>query len=166
MPTNPESSPVLLDSAEEIVQGPNPILRDVRFYKIAAELNEDAIGSEPSSARTEGITALNEEEQATDIEVGIGLRTMQRGTALGVRIKFTAHQDKWDVELDVAAEFVAQEAFEVTEHGRTDFANKVGVMTLFPYIREAVGNMTQRTVGTSFILPTLRQGDINFSSQP
>ena len=154
-----------LQSAEEIVHGPAPVLRDVRFYKLSAELIEPD-PSESTSGDETGLEQEASDEETTDISVEIGLRTRQDGRSLGVRIEFSASQENWRVSLDVAAEFEADEAFMASEAGRTDFADKVGVMTLYPYIREAVGNLTQRTVGTSFILPTIRQGQISFSGQP
>lgn len=147
-----------LNSAEEIVHGPAPVLRDVRFYKLSAELNESA----PSDTKLE--TAEHPDDSETEeISVTVGLRTRQEGSSLGIRIEFTASQESWRVSLDVAAEFEAEQPFHTTAAGRTDFADKVGVMTLYPYIREAVGNLTQRTVGASFILPTIQQGQITFA---
>ena len=147
-----------LNSAEEIVHGPAPTLRDVRFYKLSAELIE-AVPSDTGPEKAED----PDDGEAADISVTVGLRTRQEGSALGIRIEFTASQENWRVTLDVAAEFEAEEPFLTSEVGRTDFADKVGVMTLYPYIREAVGNLTQRTVGASFILPTIQQGQITFA---
>jgi len=147
-----------LETAEEIVNGPGPVLRDVHFYKIRAELAEE--GNEFTS-HNDGFPS-SDEESAPDIEVGIGLRTRQSAEVLGVRVHFTARTDLWKVSLDVAAEFVAESAFETTNAARTDFADKVGIMTLFPYIRETVASMTQRTYGASVVLPTIRNGEISF----
>lgn len=147
-----------LQSAEAIVQGPAPVLRDVRFFRINAELIEDA----ESQIDDEGEVVAGSDEDEEEISVNIGLRTRQSGNSLGIRIEFEASHDAWKVSLDVAAEFEADEPFQTSEAARTDFADKVGVMTLYPYIREAVGNLTQRTVGASFLLPTIRLGQISF----
>lgn len=152
-----------LHSAEEIVQGPGPVLRDVRFFKISAELVEP--GDDYTEDRHSADDARTDaEDEGTEISVNLGLRTRQDGPLIGVRIEFTASHETWQISLDVSAEFEAQKPFVASEAARVDFANKVGVMVLYPYIREAVGNLTQRTVGTSFVLPTIRQGDIGFSS--
>ncbi|GAA1490493.1 hypothetical protein [Brachybacterium sacelli] len=163
MPEEEATGPEL-QSAEEIVRGPAPVLRDVRFFKISAELVEADDASSQNETSVGDLTADDDEEGA-DIAVDIGLRTRQSGRLIGVRIEFTASQETWRVSLDVSAEFEANEAFVASEAARVDFADKVGVMTLYPYIRETVGNLTQRTVGTSFLLPTIRQGDVSFTNE-
>lgn len=150
-----------LQSAEAIVHGPAPVLRDVRFFRIHAELVEDL---DPQTEDEEDVESGSDEDEE-DISVNIGLRTRQAGSSLGIRIEFEASHDAWKVSLDVAAEFEADEPFQTSEAARTDFADKVGVMTLYPYIREAVGNLTQRTVGASFLLPTIRQGQVSFANE-
>lgn len=150
-----------LETAEQIVSGPRPVLRDVRFYKIRAEVAEE--GNDFTS-HNDGFPSSDGDE-APDVEVGIGLRTRQQQEHLGVRIHFTARTEQWKVSLDVAADFVAEFAFETTDTARIDFADKVGIMTLFPYIRETVASMTQRTFGTSVVLPTIRQGEISFAER-
>lgn len=160
----PEGVAGPLRTAEEIVSGPAPSLTDVRFYKVSAELVEpdEAHGADEDSV---SVKDSGGETEVAEISVNIGLRTRQQGGAIGVRVEFAAVHDDWKVFLDVAAEYVAEEPFEATEEGRTDFADKVGIMTLYPYIREAVGNLTQRTVGSSFMLPTIRQGEVSFATE-
>lgn len=163
MPEDANAEPEL-QNAEEIVHGPAPVLRDVRFFKMSAELLEADEDAPVDSEVPDGRHASDDDED-TDISVNIGLRTRQSGQTLGVRIEFTASQETWRVSLDVSAEFEADEPFATSEAARVDFADKVGVMTLYPYIREAVGNLTQRTVGSSFLLPTIHQGDISFATK-
>lgn len=152
-----------LHSAEEIVQGPDPVLCDVRFFKISAELIEPN-DDHPRDCPSADADRISVEDEGTEISVNLGLRTHQDGPSIGVRIEFTASHETWRVSLDVSAEFEAQEPFVASEEARVDFANKIGVMALYPYIREIVGNLTQRTVGTSFLLPTIRPGDVSFSA--
>lgn len=152
-----------LHSAEEIVQGPDPVLCDVRFFKISAELIEPS-DEHSRDSQSSGEDRISAEDEETEISVNLGLRTHQNGPSIGVRIEFTASHETWRIFLDVSAEFEAQEPFLASEEARVDFANKIGVMALYPYIREAVGNLTQRTVGTSVVLPTIRPGDVSFSA--
>lgn len=145
------------------MQGPAPVLRDVRFFKISAELIEPD-DDHPEDGQSADEDQTSAEDEGTEISVNLGLSTRQDGPLIGVRIGFTASHETWRISLDVSAEFEAQEPFVASEAARVDFANKVGVMALYPYIRETVGNLTQRTVGTSFVLPTIRLGDVSFSN--
>lgn len=148
-----------LASAEEIVQGPRPDLKDVRFFKMSVELTEED-GPAPT-----GDLQDDTDSDEENVAIGIGLRTRQSGRDIGVRVDFTATHPDWRVELDVSAEYEAAEDFVASMAGRIDFADQVGIMTLFPYIREAVGNLTQRTTGTSYILPTIERGQISFRNE-
>lgn len=155
-----EANAQVLDDAASIVHGPGPSLKEVRFYKITAELKEPD-EEHPSQSPTDE----ESESEDVDMSVDMGLRTRQQGRELGVRVEFTAEHPDWRVYLDVAAEYEADESFEASAEAMTDFAEKVGIMALYPYIREAVGNMTQRTVGVSLVLPTVALGEITFSRQ-
>lgn len=140
------------------------MLRDVRFFKISAELIESE-DEHPDDSQSADGDQTGAEDEGTEISVNLGLRTRQDGPAIGVRIEFTASHETWRIFLDVSAEFEARESLVASEEARVDFANKVGVMVLYPYIRETVSNLTQKIVGTSVVLPTIRQGDISFSAE-
>ena len=43
-----------------------------------------------------------------------------------------------------------------------EFANKVAIMTLAPYVRHALADLTQRIQGRSILLPILRAGELQF----
>ncbi|UQN30639.1 hypothetical protein [Brachybacterium kimchii] len=148
-----------LKSASEIVTGPGPVLKDVRFYKMLVELSElNEGGPNHSQERPD------EELEDGEVSMDFGLRTRQSGPQLGIRVEFEARHRDWLVKLDAAAEYEAEADFEATNDACIDFADEVGIMTLFPYIREALGNLTQRSVGASYILPTIERGKVRFGA--
>lgn len=158
MPEGSDVGPELQD-AKEIVHGPAPKLREVRFFKVSAELIESKVDS--LDASDEPGDDLSSDE-GSDVSVNLDLRTRQAEQVLAVRIALTASSERWRVLVDVSAEFEAKHPFATSERARVDFADKVGVMTLYPYMRETVGSLTLRTFGEGFLLPTISLGDISF----
>ena len=87
------------------------------------------------------------EDGETPLEIECVLGTRQEGS--GVVTEYTAAQD-----------------FELSEQAPADFASKVAIMAAFPYIREALANLTMRVTGAAALLPIIRQGELIFRSKP
>jgi preprotein translocase subunit SecB len=144
--------PVVLNSALEILEHASPEIQNVRFYKIHAEFDPT-------------VTAPPNDDDTDDPQVGVevALRTRQDADELGVRLEFDVTADKCRIELDVAAEYVAAAPFRASEQAILEFANEVGIMAIYPYVREAVNNLTARTIGEGVVMPILPRGAMTFS---
>ena len=140
-----------LESALEILKQAAPQIAAVRFFKVHAELAEDA-----------GEPIASDDDPDTAFQVDVALRTRQEGNQLGVRLEFEIDIGPCRIELHVAAEYVSEHPFTATEAACIEFANEVGIMTIYPYVREAVSDLTARTIGDSLLLPILARGAMSF----
>ena len=114
-------------------------LTGIRFDRLAIDLT-DTMG----------------EDGETPLEIECVLGTRQEGSQFGARFEFQVTAPQWS----------AAQGFELSEQAPADFASKVAIMAAFPYIREALANLTMRVTGAAALLPIIRQGELTFRSKP
>lgn len=121
-------------------------LDHIQFFKLSAEMDESA---EPSDA-------LDEPDPS------YGLKFFSEGELLGVRVSTTVNLGVGTAVVDVAAHYRIHEPVNISEEGLLDFANRIAVLALVPYIRQAVADLTQRVFGSAALMPVIRQGELTF----
>lgn len=78
---------------------------------------------------------------------------------IGVRVDLLVHTALGDIQVIAAADYI-NEGPKPSEEVEQRFATEVGVMALFPYLRQAVADLTQRVFGTSLLMPLIKREDL------
>lgn len=121
-------------------------LDHIQFFKLNAEMDESASPDD----------ALDEPDPS------YSLKFFSEGELLGVRIATSVNLGVGTAIVDVAAHYRVHEPVNISEEGLLDFANRIAVLALVPYIRQAVADLTQRVFGSAALMPVIRQGELTF----
>lgn len=122
-------------------------LESIGFHKLHAERNDDAFDGADDEARP---------EWGLGVQQRIGEPAALRFLLdLSVRVKGGL------VSATCAAEYRVDG--DLPDHGVVlGFANKVAIMTMVPYVRQAVADLSARVLGDPVLMPMHRQGDLTF----
>ena len=117
-------------------------LTDIVFYEVGARRATDSADSEPTIQ-----IALRREE--TSIEVRCRAHVVGSGGA------YTT---------DASAVFSLSEQIAVSDDALTEFVERVGVMTVYPYLRESITQSAAKLGLERPILKLLRPGDVHVTA--
>lgn len=132
-----------LENLRELIE--NSSLRSIECYEVTArryDLQPDA-EVDPE----EGQLTIVVQQRADD-------------DSFGVRLVANVTVPIGEATASVAGEYDLLNGYEPSARTRQMFANEVGVMTVFPYLREAISSTTARVFGEPLILPTVQRGEI------
>jgi len=95
----------------------------------------------------------------------LGVDRNDDGTRFRLRLKIEINGDFGDVIAEAAAEYEQGEFSnaELTQDLLVDFADHVAVMTLLPYLRQAIADLTQRVFDAPLLMPILPRGSVSFA---
>lgn len=143
----------LLVSAEEMLATAKLQLADIRFDHLSIDLVDDA---PQAGSDLEG-------SEPTPIEINCKLGTRQEGKEFGARFEFHFKAAQWQAVIAVITDYAGPQEFVLAPEASADFASKVALMAAFPYVREALSDLTTRVTGTAVLLPLIRPGQITFA---
>lgn len=122
------------------------------------------------SCRAASVKLLERERETHSSPIEAGLTIGRRKASPDDQTReFRIALELW-VQLPVAdlqTVFIAQYGVPadlgelLTDEIITEYANNVAVMTLFPYVRESLGDLARR-VGVDFTLPIIQRGQMTF----
>jgi hypothetical protein len=128
-------------------------LLDISFFEISA-------------VRLENPPSPDSSDQDEDIEP---LHYLQSGRgdddqSFRIRVRTEIRLRVGTIIADAGVEYGTGErrASEITDVVLLEFANKVAVMALLPYIRQAIGDVSQRVFGAPLLMPMVKRGDLWF----
>lgn len=123
-------------------------LQEIRFYEVGsrAMASGDGTGEPPQ------------------VQVGYSQRT--EGSELEDRFRFVFKTDVAEYLIELAAIYHLSESRSVPEEIRVDFAERVGFMALFPFVREALVNGAARLGKRGPLLDFMRPGDLKIDWNP
>lgn len=130
-----------VESLVEIVE-----LSKVEYFELAAVRNEverNDAGDEIAPSYT------------------LNIRHDSGGIAVRLRIELSTRQGEIRVDAAVLYETPGHQV-KIAQAAGVDFANKVGIMTLVPYLREAIASLSLRVFGEPILMPIIRQGALQF----
>ncbi|MDY2669362.1 hypothetical protein [Schaalia hyovaginalis] len=142
----------VLSSAEEMLATAQLQLADIRFDHLSIDLVDAAAQTDTTTDGAEG----------TPIEINCTLGTRQEGRLFGARFEFRIKAPQWTAAVSVITDYAGSQEFVLSPDAPADFASKVALMAAFPYVREALSNLTARVTGTAVLLPLIRHGEIVF----
>jgi len=85
---------------------------------------------------------------------------------LETRFRMTVRTRDAEMRSDVGAVFSSSEGHEVAAEAVGEFINQVGIMVVYPYLREGVFTSASRLGVSPPVLDLVRRGEISFSSEP
>lgn len=113
------------------------------------------------SLRDEPDTELDEDAVNTSVQVNI----VNRPGVLQVTMDMGARTRGAEYAVLGATQFHYDGSFEVSEEVARSFAEGVGVMAIYPYLREALQSFSTRLTQSPITLPLLRQGQVDLASE-
>jgi preprotein translocase subunit SecB len=93
-------------------------------------------------------------------QVNIVVQQRSDADSFGVRLNAKIVIPLGEVEVSVAGEYALLNPAALTPRSLQLFANEVAVMTVFPYLREAVASITGRVFQQQLHLPMISRGQI------
>lgn len=121
-------------------------LRGVRFHEYSASLYQEQ--------------AKDVEKDAVNVSLELQHRIEDEGFA--IRVKFTLRLEIGEVVVSVAADYGVSDGGALVKRDVLMFANEVALMTLFPYAREGISELTNKVMGSRVLLPITQRGEVAF----
>lgn len=130
----------------------NVTLLSVGYLELAAAQRTATVEGVEVSEEATPTYSMDFNGRPDDKRFRIGLRTeiqFNRGTV-------TAH---------VAVEYELTELLlsSIDQATRIEFMNTVALMTIVPFTRQAIADITQRVFGAALLMPIINQGELNFT---
>lgn len=139
---------MVVTSAAHLLDQPSLELAGVVFYHLEAHLDEDTFI--PSSVDP-------------DFKSNFGLALRLDDGKLGVRMVAKSDLGQARILVDAAITYEYDPTVVVPESVGVEFANRVGLMALYPYVRQMFAQLSNAATGTAIHLPMLKQGDVAFT---
>lgn len=96
---------------------------------------------------------------------GLSVTATRRPDRIEVRCGIDHAEADATYRVVVQGTFQAQESFEIDDTTMTAFVQQVGVMTLYPYLRETVRGLSAKIGARAVLLELLRPGQIQLGLQ-
>ncbi|RPE77802.1 MULTISPECIES: hypothetical protein [unclassified Frondihabitans] len=122
----------------------------IKFFEMSAKVDEDPIEGEP----------------LPEASPSYSLKLMGDLDSLTVRLRAEMFTPEGRIVADAGAQYRSQVPYTAEESIRLEFANRVGIMALAPFLREAIATTSLRVLDKSYLLPLLRAGDLEFLAGP
>lgn len=106
----------------------------------------------------------NQIESMEDATQELQAQTRFDGRHLEARFVLRFQAPNVDYVADIGGIFETRETVELGHEVIVDFLSKIGVMAVFPYLREAVSGLGARLGAQVPVIGLLRLGDITFST--
>ena len=123
-------------------------LNEIRYYEVSARAKGAGDGLEEPPKFSFGYSQRTEASEIED------------------RFRFIAETDVADYLIEVAAIFTFEGQWEIPQEIRIDFAERIGFMSVFPYIRETLTTAAARLGKRGPLLDLMRPGDMKISWNP
>lgn len=123
-------------------------LNEIRYYEIGARAKKPGDGLEEPPTFSFGYSERTEVSELED------------------RFRFVAETDVADYLVEVSAIYALNGRWKVPQAIRVDFAERVGFMAVFPYIRETLTTAAARLGKRGPLLDLMRPGDLKIDWNP
>lgn len=133
-------------------------LETVSFLELSAKrADEEASHDDLFKEESYDIEPQFTLEFAKDLEAG----------KFRVRIRTQIVAEPGTIVVDAAAEYAVSgiDVAVVQNELLLEFANRVALFAIIPYLRQGVADMTQRVFGVPLTMPMYRQGELEFTAK-
>jgi hypothetical protein len=140
--------PRQLNSIEELLELSD--IRGLEFHEISAKRSPEAFG--PA-------------EDGTDYSVKFDLSDRANPTELNVRCRATLSMESSTFVVDVSAAYEFSQPCTYSAQLRQEFVERVGMMSVYPFIRQNIHALSVQIGETPILLPILRANSIKLVRQ-
>lgn len=128
---------------------PGVQLDDVAFAELHARRSLDGPAAEPGS---------------TDPRYTLSVQTSDDADRFRLILSVDLALPEGDVHVTVVAEYTltVPPTGPLSRAIVVQYANEVGVMTMLPYLRQGIADLTQRVFGSALLMPVMPRGAISF----
>lgn len=123
-------------------------IEGIRFFGLSASVND----------------SFDEADLDEEVVPSYGMKSRHDGRELGYRMTARLEPAIGSVFVDIAVDYVLAEDVDISDELRLEFANEVAVMTLLPYVRSAIGELTLKVFGTPLLMPIMQRGEVTFTA--
>ncbi|KHK98552.1 hypothetical protein LK09_06140 [Microbacterium mangrovi] len=102
------------------------------------------------------------EENEDAVDVSLTAEHFIGDGRFGIRLVVKLYPYMGEIGVTVAGEYEVSDAEPIDDTAVRAFGNEVGVMTLVPYLREAVSSLSTRVFGKPLLMPTFERGAVGF----
>lgn len=120
-------------------------IADVVFHEVCAKRS-------PESAEAED-------------ELSMQIMAREDGKEIGIRLRATVVGGGGQYMVDAEGIFELATPAKISPEILSEFIEKVGVMVVYPYVREAINDAAARLCVTRPVLKLLRQGDVRLADE-
>lgn len=137
-------------------------LEDIKYYELAARLrakpwDEADAGTEGGPVAESGDAGeVEQPEDGQDNQLVVSMRSSS--TSIEVRVRMVVQNPVAEFVADVSAQYHLTEPLDLNEELRTEFAERVGVMAVWPFLREGLHAQGARLRTEVPLLGIIRQG--------
>lgn len=155
----PETPADVVDAVRALLSA--SVLSEIGYFELLAargHIGDDGRRGVVGPGRLEDV-------DVTDAHHELGVYWSDEGDRLLVRLLADLKNAVGEVRVGVQAEWVLEEMRhdDVPTAVEQEFVNRVAIMTLVPYLRSAVSDLSGRVFGTTLTLAIVRPGEIQFS---
>lgn len=123
-------------------------LQEVRFYEVGCRAKAPGDGGGATPSFSFGYSERSEAQELED------------------RFRFIVETEVADYLVELSAIYTLQEPRTIPQDIRIDFAERIGFMTVFPFMREALINGAARLGKRGPLLDFMRPGDLKINWNP
>jgi hypothetical protein len=105
--------------------------------------------------------------EQVQVQPSYNLTTLTKPDASGflIRLAVEVHLPTGEIRCEVGAAYnlKTQLDFELSAPVLIEYANEVAVMTLLPYVRQHIADLSQRALGFPLLMPVMPRGTLQFN---
>ena len=141
---------------------------EITIHDLIEDCQLDAVSFIEISAKQRFEKLSSSEVQQTEASIdpvhSLQLARSEDDGGFRIRVRTEIDTEPGLIVVDAAAEYslAARPSSDYSAELLVEFANKVAVFALIPYIRQAIADVTQRVFGTSLLMPMIRRGELEF----
>lgn len=154
MPSDETVAPITITETRDLLGVLE--LEEIKFYGLSAE----SLNSADAATDDDGEGLEKSEDESRPVEFLTAHRFDPEGA--DYRIHMTVRTATLIVRVDAAAMYASETHLDVSDEILIDFGDNVAIMTLFPYLRQAITDLSQR-LGEPVVLPVLPRGVLSFT---
>lgn len=127
-------------------------LRDIAFFEVHAERSDAEISSDDA-------------EIETPVNIDIQVQERHAETQIEVRCKLRAEDRQARYTVDAAARYEVAWPVQLSAELMREFVERVGVMAVYPYLREALQDLASKLRLDAPVLGLLRPGGVSLTQE-
>ena len=157
--TEQESSPLRRADVVELLQMAE--LREIKYYELSARLRTESWDKPEDAPVAEPDTSREAEEAGDEQDSQLVVNMRSSSTSIEVRVRMAVRNQVAEFVADVSAWYHFSEQVYLDDDLRTEFGERIGVMAVWPFLREALHAQGAKLRTEIPLLGIIRQGQVS-----